>query len=89
MKQENRGLKCPVCESESIQDFFTRENTPIFQNALYKEYSQAIHAKCDKLDLKMCSICGMIHNYSFNGSLVDYNTSYENSQFNHNKNKNK
>lgn len=80
-----RKIKCPACESENIKDFFIRENSPVFQNALYKNRSQAIHAKCDKLDLKMCSACGMIHNYSFNGNLVDYNTTYENSQFNSDK----
>ncbi|WP_181881446.1 hypothetical protein [Helicobacter sp. MIT 99-5507] len=73
--------KCKSCGSYSLDNLLFRENVPVFQNMKYKDKIEAVNAKCGNLDIKICNICGMAHNFAFDSSLVDYAESYENSQF--------
>lgn len=72
-------MKCPSCNSENPRDFLLRESVAKMQNVIFKTKKEAQDAECGRLELRECQDCGMVHNYAFSG--VDYNQSYENSQF--------
>lgn len=73
--------KCKSCSSCDLDNLLFRQKVPVFQNMKYKDKIGAINAKCGNLDIKICNICGMAHNFAFDSSLVLYGESYENSQF--------
>ena len=71
---------CPVCDSNSIETFFERNNVPVHQNLLFNNHESAINIQRSNLKIAFCKECGFVFNYAFDLSKLDYGDKYDNTQ---------
>ena len=55
---------CPVCRSEKITNFLSRELVPVYQNMVFESQELAVGANRGNLRLACCEECGFIFNQS-------------------------
>lgn len=72
--------KCPVCSSNSIQPFLSRQKVPIQQNLIISDPKIATEIDLGDLTLAVCKNCGFIFNQSFDLNKIIYDTNYDNCQ---------
>ena len=79
--KENRLIRqqCPVCGNSETTIFFEVDSIPVFCNILLDTRAKALAADHASISLGYCSHCGMIYNYQFDPSRVEYAARYENS----------
>jgi hypothetical protein len=70
---------CPVCGADG-ERFLVRERVPANQNVLLTSQVQARDVTTGTLSLHACVECGFVFNAAFRDDLLDYGTSYENTQ---------
>lgn len=70
---------CPVCAQGGLEPFFQIAQVPVFCNVLWDTREKALAADHAPISLGYCSHCGMIYNYQFDPSRVEYAVGYENS----------
>jgi SAM-dependent methyltransferase len=73
-------MSCPVCNSNSLRDFLSREGVPVHQNLLMRDQAAAMNIPRGDLDLLVCEDCGFIFNRAFDPRKVMYGEDYENTQ---------
>ncbi|MCL2932617.1 MAG: class I SAM-dependent methyltransferase [Trichodesmium sp. MAG_R03] len=71
---------CPVCRSEKITNFLSRELVPVYQNMVFESQELAVGANRGNLRLACCEECGFIFNQSFELAMLDYDNEYDNAQ---------
>jgi len=71
---------CPVCDSNSLSDFLTREQVPVHQNLLMRDQAAAMDIPRGDLALVACHDCGFIFNRAFDPRKIMYGEDYENTQ---------
>jgi SAM-dependent methyltransferase len=70
---------CPVCEGVQSQVFFELPSVPANCISLWPTRESALTCPRGPIQLALCPDCGAIHNRAFDSSLLEYDTSYENS----------
>ncbi len=73
-------MTCPVCGSNSISEFLTRERVPVHQNLLMRDQAAAMDIPRGDLALVACHDCGFIFNRAFDSRKILYGADYENTQ---------
>jgi SAM-dependent methyltransferase len=71
---------CPVCSSNSLSEFLTREQVPVHQNLLMRDQAAAMGIPRGDLALVTCHDCGFIFNRAFDPRKIMYGEDYENTQ---------
>lgn len=71
--------QCPVCESGTLEVFFSIKQVPVIINILSNSKEEAIGRPRGDIDLGFCNNCGHIYNSSFDLSRLDYSGEYDNS----------
>lgn len=71
---------CPVCGSTGTLSLVHRQGVPVQQNFPLNSAAQALAAPRGELDMRWCASCGFGFNAAFQSGLLDYGTSYENTQ---------
>jgi len=71
---------CPVCRSEKITNFLSRELVPVYQNMVFESQELAVGANRGNLRLACCEECGFIFNQSFELASLDYKEGYDSDQ---------
>lgn len=71
---------CPVCGTPDPEAFLRRNAVPVQQNLLVASAALARNVTRGTLDLQVCGACGFVFNAAFDLSLLDYGTSYDNTQ---------
>lgn len=77
MKREN--APCPACNHEGMLIFFEVKDLPIHCTLLWSSRDAALNAPKGDIRLGFCTSCGMIYNFAFDPSLMQYTEEYENS----------
>jgi hypothetical protein len=73
-------VKCRVCNSESLRQFFEVRGIPTQTTVLLDSESEARQFPTGDLRLSFCEACGFIQNDLFDPDLVDYSLPTEESQ---------
>jgi SAM-dependent methyltransferase len=73
-------MTCPVCGSNSLSEFLSRERVPVHQNLLMRDQAAAMDIPRGDLALVVCHDCGFIFNRAFQPGKVMYGEDYENTQ---------
>lgn len=73
-------MNCPVCSSNSVSEFLTREQVPVNQNLLMRDQAAAMDIPRGDLALVACHDCGFIFNRAFDPRQIMYGEDYENTQ---------
>jgi len=73
-------MRCPVCDSDALSEFLTREQVPVHQNLLMRDQAAAIEIPRGDLELVVCEDCGFICNRAFDSRKIMYGEDYENTQ---------
>jgi len=81
MKKDKRISECPICNSSSLQDFFSIGEMPVHIGILWPSEESAKAAPQGEIKLEFCKICGHIFNASFDERLMTYDLPYDNSLF--------
>ena len=71
---------CPICNSVSLFTFFSRDNVPTNENLIFENYDDALNITRGNLTSTICKVCDFVFNQSFDFSLMNYGSNYENSQ---------
>lgn len=71
-------MKCPVCESSSIDKYFDVKNSPLLQNVLFESESAAVNVEVVDAEYFVCNNCNLLFNPLFQEALYDVN--YNNDQ---------
>lgn len=71
---------CPVCNSMSLFNFFSRSNIPTNENLIFDNPEDAIKIPRGNLNSVICKDCNFVFNQTFDFSLMNYGDGYENSQ---------
>lgn len=72
--------KCPICHSTLTSEFLYREQVPVHQNLVIREYKGAKQVTRGDLSLVACGACGFIFNQAFDLSKLSYSADYDNTQ---------
>lgn len=75
------NMNCPVCDSDRVVVFLTREGVPIRQNTVAGEKHAAVDVPRGDLNLTVCERCGFVFNSTFDPTLPIYGQNYDNAQF--------
>jgi SAM-dependent methyltransferase len=70
---------CPACDSSGFEVFFEMPRVPVSCNVFVESREAALAAIRGDIHLAYCRQCGMIHNVSFDESLLAYTADYETS----------
>jgi SAM-dependent methyltransferase len=73
------AVRCPGCDQPGALAFFERAGIPVHCNILWPSAEAAVRAPKGDLRLAACQGCGLVFNAAFDGRLVTYDASYENS----------
>jgi 2-polyprenyl-3-methyl-5-hydroxy-6-metoxy-1,4-benzoquinol methylase len=73
-------MTCPVCGSNSLSAFLSRERVPVHQNLLMRDQAAAMDIPRGDLALVACHECGFIFNRAFDQRKIMYGEDYENTQ---------
>lgn len=76
----NVGSICCICNSQSTSVIYQKHKVPVFQNAVFSSSDSALNCTVGELEFVQCSDCGFVWNNKFDPELIDYSTSYNNSQ---------
>jgi SAM-dependent methyltransferase len=71
---------CPVCNSQNVDFFLSRNQVPVHQNLPLHEQETATKTAQGYLNLLFCQSCGFIFNDAFELKKIAYNESYDNTQ---------
>ena len=71
--------ECPVCRNSEMMVFFQAERLPVFCNVLWDSRKKAIAAPLAQIHLAYCNDCGLVYNFAFDSTLMQYSAEYENS----------
>ena len=71
---------CPICESNSLDEFLLREQVPVHQNLLMRDEESAVSIPRGDLSLVVCEGCGFVFNRAFDPRKIMYGADYENAQ---------
>ena len=70
---------CPVCGGAAAP-FLLRRNVPVHQNLIVRDEVAARALGRGTLHLHACEACGFVFNAAFDGTLLSYGASYDNTQ---------
>ena len=70
---------CPLCNSGGAVEVLDFARVPVFANVLFDTQSDALAAPHGRMDLVVCTCCGIIYNRSVDSTLLAYSPAYENS----------
>lgn len=76
----NEQGDCPICESNSLDEFLRREQVPVHQNLLMRDEASAVGIPRGDLSLVVCEACGFVSNRAFDPRKIMYGADYENAQ---------
>jgi len=68
-----------MCEAPDNIAVLAFDAVPVFANVLFDSAAEAKAAKTGRLDLVVCTYCGLLYNQALDMSLLAYSTAYENS----------
>lgn len=72
--------RCPVCETDAVEEFLRRESVPVHQNLLLDDPESARRLQRGDLAMTVCRQCGFVFNAAFDARLLNYGSAYENTQ---------
>jgi len=70
---------CPLCGSVKNLPVLSFDDIPVFANVLFDTAVEARAAQTGRLDLVVCTYCGLLYNLALDMSLLEYSPAYENS----------
>jgi len=70
---------CPLCDHGSVAEVLDFPRIPVFANVLFDTKSEATAAPHGRMDLVVCTYCGLIYNRHVDPALLAYSPAYENS----------
>jgi len=73
-------MNCPVCDSDALSEFLSREQVPVHQNLLMRDQAAAMDIQRADLALVACHDCGFIFNRAFDPGKIMYGENYESTQ---------
>lgn len=76
----HKQQQCPVCDSLQQQVFLQRQQVPVQQNNLYASPEEAKNCSRGELRMTFCKDCGFVYNAGFDPKLMQYSSSYNNTQ---------
>ena len=71
---------CPACGAGSLDCFYKVDNVPVHSVLLMASRQEAVNYPRGSVHLAHCSGCGFIFNQTFNPSLMEYCSRYEETQ---------
>lgn len=71
---------CPGCEATGLHTVLEVDRVPIHSNILLADPREAAAYPSGRLKLEACPECGLLHNSAFDEDLMDYSSSYEETQ---------
>jgi SAM-dependent methyltransferase len=72
--------RCPACGGTELEGFYTVDEVPANSCLLLDDETEAVTFPRGRLDLAACHGCGFITNRSFDASLAEYSSRYEETQ---------
>jgi len=76
----NQKSICPICSSSSVEEFLQREQIPVHQNLVMKDYDSAVSIERGDLNMQVCNECGFVFNKTFELTKLAYGKNYDNTQ---------
>ena len=70
---------CIACGSEHVEHLIDLGSSPTTTGALHQDADEAHSVPCGRIDLVGCRTCGHVFNQAFEPTLVDYDSTYDNS----------
>lgn len=68
--------QCPLCLSIDRSSPIWSSVSPVHQHVFYDSIEKATSSLSGKLDMRECTKCGFVYNECFDGSLLEYDPSY-------------
>lgn len=75
------SIACPLCFSESVEEFYQQGDIPVHVNIIYNTYEEAMNCGKGSVSLTLCHNCGLVFNSEFSDKLLEYDKKYDNDQF--------
>lgn len=72
--------QCPACFANGMQVFYESTNVPVHSVLLMRSREEALSYPKGTIRLGFCNSCGFISNTSFDASLHEYSSQYEETQ---------
>lgn len=72
---------CPLCFSESVEEFYRQGDIPVHVNIIYNTPEEAMNCGKGAISLTICHNCGLVFNSRFTKKLLEYERNYDNEQF--------
>lgn len=76
----DKTKRCPNCDSLGMKPLYRVRNVPVHSCILMPTRDAAINYPRGNIDLHQCLACGFVSNTSFDGSVQEYSTKYEETQ---------
>jgi SAM-dependent methyltransferase len=76
------NIPCPVCTSSQTEPFLCRPSVVVHQNLVIDDPRCAKQLNRGTLLLLCCRSCGFVFNAAFDPALLEYGSSYDNTQLN-------
>jgi SAM-dependent methyltransferase len=73
---------CPICGSDLVEQFLTRNDVPVHQNWIVRDQHAAVTLERGDLSLAFCVACGFVFNRGFDPAKISYGERYDNTQSN-------
>jgi SAM-dependent methyltransferase len=77
---EHAMTECPICRSENVFLFLSRERVPVHQNLVVSSRAAALEVPRGNLAMTACENCGFVFNAAFDETLLSYGAAYDNAQ---------
>jgi Methyltransferase domain/C-methyltransferase C-terminal domain len=71
---------CPACGASEFLDIYDATGVPVHSCLLLDNRASAVGFPGGDIELRLCRICGLIHNQAFDESAMSYSSDYEDSQ---------
>lgn len=76
----NRNVNCPACGNNGMMMFYQADGVPVHSVLLMPTREQALTYPKGSIRLGLCDRCGFINNTTFDASLHEYSSRYEETQ---------
>lgn len=75
------SIACPLCFSESVEEFYRQGDIPVHVNIIYNTCEEAVNCGKGAISLTLCHNCGLVFNSEFSDRLLEYDKNYDNEQY--------
>jgi SAM-dependent methyltransferase len=76
----DESVSCPICKSKDLMPLFKRPRVPVHQHLLFDTPQAARMTPFGFLEIVACQYCHLVFNLTFEPSLMNYGSNYDNAQ---------